>query len=436
MPETNPVKIVIHYAPEDAVFFTVLNKQLSLLERQGIVSLWHNGKVQLGANILKETIEQIQVAQLVVLLVSIDYLTSVDFGTIANLFKGLPNTAIVPVITGYCNWELYPELTNYNALPLDKTPISDKSEKAIFEEVIHVLTKQITDISAHPELFKPKRVHLPGNLPNNSNDQHEVKLLPLKYTCNRSTQKGEFLKSTLMSRNERIQYFYIRGIVRQSTEGLFRRFYYQEIPKFYRNKNISPHFVYVPVVPDNDLQVFILNFLDELSMQLKSNNDDIYTDQNITALLNAVCVKSYDVVCVGFKMRSEVWNQQVLAFIRWFIDNFCKHNRTDIPQFLFFFMIDYAEVQHKTQIELELLQLQKELKENNTEVSLLSPLQQVSSVDVDVWLDTYLQDTDKQANLKEHYFKDQTQYDMYDIERNLELIIKQYNREIQKALDD
>lgn len=432
----DPVKIVIHHAPDDAAYFSVLNKQLSPLEKQGQISLWHTGKLLPGSNQLQETLEQIQSSQILLLLISVDYLNFTDFGTVATLFSKLPKESIIPIIVGYCNWELYPELQNFSQLPADNTPISDKSDKAVYEEVIKVLTSRIANLSGKPIQPDTRVNKTPKTLTPDNVEMGNTKLLPLKYTCNRSTQKGEFLKNTLMSRHQKVQYFYIRGIVRQSTEGLFRRFYHQEIPKFYKNKNISPHFVYVPVVPDDDLDVFILNFLDELSMQLKSNNDDIYTEQNITSLLNAICVKSYEVVCVGFKMKSEVWNEQVPPFIRWFISKFCKSSQPDLPQFLFFFMIDYAENEHKLKIEIELKQLQEQLKAAQTDVTLLSPLQQVSLVDIEVWLDSNLQDPDKQANLIQQYFNQQDQYDMYDVERNLEQIIKQYNRDIQKAIDN
>ena len=436
MPDNAPVKIVIHHAPDDAVYFSVLNKHLSFLEKQGQISLWHTGKLLPGTNQIQETISQIQSAQILLLLISVDYLNFNDFGTLSPLFVQLPKESVIPVIVGPCIWEDSPELVKFTPLPFDNEPISFKTEKAIFEEVIQVLAARIDKIAGKTIQPDAKTFLLPKTLPTDQVEATNHKLLPLKYTCNRSTQKGEFLKNTLMSRNQKVQYFYIRGIVRQSTEGLFRRFYHQEIPKFYKNKNISPHFVYVPVVPDNDLDVFILNFLDELSMQLKCTNDDIYTEQNITALLNAICVKSYEVVCVGFKMKSEVWNEQVPSFIRWFISKFCQSTQPDLPQFLFFFMIDYAENEHKLKIEIELKQLQEQLKAAQTDVTLLSPLQQVSLVDIEVWLDSNLQDPDKQATLVQQYFNQQDQYDMYDVERNLEQIIKQYNLDIQKAIDN
>jgi len=428
-----PLKLVISYSPEDAKYYTAISKQLKLLENQGLIELWSEKDVLLGADPEAEKAKAIQSAQMLLLLISIDYLISDEYLRISSNLTHLPSERVVPVLTGNCDWKVVPELTNLHMLPADNIPLSDKTDSQLYNEVIEELKKLfgkilglLPPVPDKPFTSLPSPPHQEAGIP---------KMLQLKYTCNRSVQKGEFLKSTLQNRNAKIQYYYIRGLVKQSTEGLSRRFYHREIPgnPIFGNKNISPNFVYIPLVPDADPEVFKLNFLSDLCDQLKCSNQEIFFNGNISHLLNALCVRTYDVVCVGAKLKSEHWNASVPLFLDWLVTDFCNYHQPDMPVFIFFLMIDYAGDIHRQAIEDELRILKEKFLQRNITAQLLAPLDTVQKVDIEIWLESTLRQTDvaNRLALLNQYFGTQTEFDMCEVEQKLEEIIRQHNSEIE-----
>ncbi|OWY22263.1 TIR domain-containing protein [Sphingobacteriales bacterium UPWRP_1] len=427
-----PLNLVISYSPEDAKYYTAIYKQLKLLENQGFVKLWSKGEITLGSNMEAEMVKAIQSAQVLLLLISIDYLLSDEYLFISGNLNRLPRERIVPVLTGNCDWKAVPELAKLTILPADNIPVSDKTDNQLYNEVIEELKKLFQKISGLiPAPDKPFASIPP---PPTGHDTDNPKLLQLKYTCNRTVQKGEFLKATLLNRNQKIHYYYIRGLVKQSTEGLSRRFYHREIPgnPIFGNKNISPNFVYISLVPDADLEVFKLNFLSDLYDQLKCTDQEIFFNGNILHLLNALCVRTYDVVCVGAKLKSEHWNTSVPLFLEWLVTDFCNCNQPDMPVFFFFLMIDYASEVHRQSIENELKTLKEKFLQKNITAQLLSPLDKVPRVDIEIWLESTLRQSDvaNRLHLLHQYFGAQDEFDMSEVEQKLEEIIRQHNSEI------
>jgi hypothetical protein len=77
MPAPKPVKLFFCYAPEDEPLRKELEKHIALLERQGYITSWSSGTVGAGAH-RGEVERQMAEAQVILLLVSADFLASDD----------------------------------------------------------------------------------------------------------------------------------------------------------------------------------------------------------------------------------------------------------------------------------------------------------------------------------------------------------------------
>lgn len=70
------IQVFVSYAKEDEDLFQELEKHLFLLRDQGIIETWHVGKLSPGQEIESETLKHLECAQLIILLLSVDYLNS------------------------------------------------------------------------------------------------------------------------------------------------------------------------------------------------------------------------------------------------------------------------------------------------------------------------------------------------------------------------
>src|SRR5262245_37105471 len=74
--EFEPVILFYSYAPEDEGDRVKLEKHLILLEREALIKSWHVGKIIAGSVRDAEVIRQLNSAQLILLLVSVDFIAS------------------------------------------------------------------------------------------------------------------------------------------------------------------------------------------------------------------------------------------------------------------------------------------------------------------------------------------------------------------------
>jgi tetratricopeptide (TPR) repeat protein len=70
------VEVFFSYAPADEEWRSELEKHLSLLQRKGLISTWHNRKVSLGTEPAREIDTHLQTSQIILLLISSDFMAS------------------------------------------------------------------------------------------------------------------------------------------------------------------------------------------------------------------------------------------------------------------------------------------------------------------------------------------------------------------------
>ena len=155
-------KLFISYAHEDSEFADELRKHLVPLERNAILSVWSDKGIQPGTNWENDIKRQIQHSDVVVVLVSSDYLASVfseremlEAVEAANA-KG---TRLVPIILRPSLWQQTP-LANWQALPRDGRAVTEfRNRDEAWTDVVRRLQGLVADLTERQQI-EPERARV------------------------------------------------------------------------------------------------------------------------------------------------------------------------------------------------------------------------------------------------------------------------------------
>jgi TIR domain len=125
-----PIRIFFSYAHEDEKFRKELEKHLSFLKRSKKIIGWHDRRISPGANWEQEINDNIDQAQVILMLISPDFINSdycYETESIRALEKHNKGEALViPIIIRPCLWRETP-FQSLQALPTDGVPVSTSS---------------------------------------------------------------------------------------------------------------------------------------------------------------------------------------------------------------------------------------------------------------------------------------------------------------------
>ncbi len=101
-------KIFFSYSHKDESLRDELDKHLSILKRQGVVETWHDRRIGAGEDFGKEISEQLEDANIILLLVSSDFLAS-DYCYDVEMKRAMERhergeATVIPVILRSCSW--------------------------------------------------------------------------------------------------------------------------------------------------------------------------------------------------------------------------------------------------------------------------------------------------------------------------------------------
>lgn len=121
-----PVDVFISYAPKDEAHREALEKHLTALWRQGLVTTWHEGKVAPGEAWELVISAHIDLARLVLLLVSADYLADDPYWR--EMERALERhrageARVIPILVDACDWEHAP-FGKLKPLPDDRRAVT------------------------------------------------------------------------------------------------------------------------------------------------------------------------------------------------------------------------------------------------------------------------------------------------------------------------
>lgn len=141
------VKLFISYSHKDERHREALESHLKVLGRAGLLDVWHDRRIDASEDWKGEIDRALDEADVVVLLVSADFLAS-DYCYDVELNRALERQAkgecrVVPVIIRDANWHLAP-ISGLQALPKDGKPITtwpnkDKAWRSVAEGLERVI---------------------------------------------------------------------------------------------------------------------------------------------------------------------------------------------------------------------------------------------------------------------------------------------------------
>ncbi|PCJ43837.1 MAG: hypothetical protein COA71_00140 [SAR86 cluster bacterium] len=121
------VELFFSYSHQDEELRNELEKHLSLLRRQGVIDLWSDHRIGPGKEISGEIDQHLESADIILLLVSPDFLNSdycydIEMGRAMERHES-GETRVIPVILRPCDWQSAP-FRKFKALPTDGKPVT------------------------------------------------------------------------------------------------------------------------------------------------------------------------------------------------------------------------------------------------------------------------------------------------------------------------
>lgn len=420
------VKVFINYAAEDHTFAEALTTHLVMLRRQGIVSQWSAANLDPDAVLTDQLSQQLQAAQVVLLLLSSNYLDN-DTCWLLQEQAMAATKIVVPILLSPCQWQLSPMLAALSPLPTNQKPI--KMWELRDEAYLHIaeqLQKQLGKEAATTATAPAGTAATATPTAKAASTTVSAQLLNRRYTCNRRLQREEFESKCWELADQKVIAYYIHGEEAQSTAGLYRCLRDIELMGNWSDRVIRRFERTIIIEPRSKLALFKIDFLQKLAkvFELNWQRTDL-ANANLLTLANSVGAQQFEVVTLGIEIDSRTWaDGDMLGFFDWFNNQFCQVSlQPQHPIFVFFFMVDYY--QNAATIAAD---LQTMISQTNPSPTLLPELSGVSLTDIEFWFRTVgLKDFAAQHQLAATYFAQPNSLNMRQVERQLEQIITQYN---------
>src|ERR1039457_471366 len=135
--------LFLSYSHKDEVLRDQLETQLTMLKRQGVISVWHDRRLIAGDYVDAGISKQLEVADIILILVSPDFLAS-EYCYSVEMTRALERNAagearVIPVILRPCEWQHAP-FGKLLATPKDGKPVTkwadpDEAVSGIAHEV-------------------------------------------------------------------------------------------------------------------------------------------------------------------------------------------------------------------------------------------------------------------------------------------------------------
>jgi hypothetical protein len=211
-----PVKLFFCYAHEDEPLLNKLKTQLSPLGRQRLIEMWHDRDISAGTEWEEEINQQLNTAQIILLLVSPDFMDS-DYCYSIEMQRvmerhDLGEAQVIPIILCPVYWQ--DVLGKLQALPKDGLPITDPDwhniDRALYNvtegirnvavKVMSSLTSSSQTLSIEPS--KPEPTETAANVLKQQTKKSEPLITPedFSWQCIRTlTEHESYVSSVAIS---------------------------------------------------------------------------------------------------------------------------------------------------------------------------------------------------------------------------------------------
>ncbi|MCZ8101867.1 MAG: toll/interleukin-1 receptor domain-containing protein [Microcystis aeruginosa Ma_OC_H_19870700_S124] len=138
--ESTSVKLFISYSHRDEALRQHLDKHLASLKRQKVIDSWHDRKLEAGMEWANKIDENLNQADIILLLISPDFIYS-NYCSEIEMEQAIKQhdageAIIVPIILEPCDWK-WLAVSKYQAFPKDAKPITTwNNENEAFLDVI------------------------------------------------------------------------------------------------------------------------------------------------------------------------------------------------------------------------------------------------------------------------------------------------------------
>lgn len=155
------------FSHHDEALRNELEKHLALLKRQGVIDTWHDRRIDAGEDVHEEIKEYLEKADIILLLMSADFLAS-DYCYDIEMQRALEwhqrgEARVIPVILRPCEWQKAP-FGSLLTTPTDGKPVTKfENLDDAFLEVTRAIRKAADKLRPH--------VRSPTPVPNGKNER-------------------------------------------------------------------------------------------------------------------------------------------------------------------------------------------------------------------------------------------------------------------------
>jgi formylglycine-generating enzyme required for sulfatase activity len=161
------VTVFFSYSHKNKRLRDQLERHLSVLKRQHLVGTWYDRKIEPGRNIEREIDQHLQTSDLILLLISPDFLAS-DYCWSKEMMRAIERhdageAIVIPIILVPCDWHEAP-FGRLKALPTDGVPVVDrrwKNTDTAFAQIANELRQTVNTLQHRSALAEAKTEALP-----------------------------------------------------------------------------------------------------------------------------------------------------------------------------------------------------------------------------------------------------------------------------------
>ena len=190
------ISIFISYSHRDDEWRQELDTHLSGLRRQGVISVWHDRWILAGKEWAREINHNLNDADLILLLISPDFIAS-DYCYDIEMKRAVERhdadeAIVIPIILRSCDWKDAP-FRKLQTLPRDAKPIKSATDRD------EAFTKVVAGIREAAEKLRLRRAGFGAS--SGARLRPDRYLLP--YLCDRSEQERELAQAVRLHQQER-----------------------------------------------------------------------------------------------------------------------------------------------------------------------------------------------------------------------------------------
>src|SRR6266705_4156000 len=144
-------EVFISYSHQDQALRQKLDNHLSNLKRQKIITSWYDGEITAGTNWQSQIMQHLNSAQIILLLISDDFMAS-DFCYSIEMNRAIARhdanqVRVIPIILRPVDWQGAP-FEKIQALPTGGKPVTDwPNQDSAFLDIVRGIRKAINDLT-------------------------------------------------------------------------------------------------------------------------------------------------------------------------------------------------------------------------------------------------------------------------------------------------